>query len=199
VKDKWRIVIVGVGGQGVLFASKVLSSAAMAKGHNVVMSEVHGMAQRGGVVVCNICIGDLHSSLIGNTEADIIFGFEPVESYRALPLANSETRIISSSSPVVPVGVSIGEDQYPDLDVLFNEIRKVTDKLTVVDSDALAAQAGSHVTANSVLLGALAGTAECPVEKSELLEALKKNVPPKTVEMNLKAFELGLNTASEGV
>ncbi len=190
-----RIVVVGVGGQGVLFASKVLSEAALAEGKNAVMSEVHGMAQRGGVVMCNICVGCIESSLVGNAEADVIFAFEPMEAYRALPKAHKGTRFVTSTSPVVPVVVSIGKQKYPDIEAMFKEIKSVTPKLTAVDADALAIQAGSYVTANSVLLGALAGTPECPVSKDKLVQALKNSVPPKTVEINLKAFELGLEFA----
>ena len=178
-----------------LFASKVLSEAALAEGKNVVMSEVHGMAQRGGVVMSNICVGCIESSLVGDAEADIIFAFEPMEAYRALAKANKGTRFVTSTSPVVPVVVSIGKQKYPDIKAMFDEIKTVTPKLTAVDADALAMKAGSYVTANSVLLGALAGTPECPVSKEKLLEALKNSVPPKTIEMNLKAFELGLEFA----
>jgi len=192
-----RIVVVGVGGQGVLFASKVLSEAALAEGKNAVMSEVHGMAQRGGVVMSNICVGCIESSLVGDAEADIIFAFEPMEAYRALPKANKNTRFVTSTSPVVPVVVSIGKQKYPDIEEMFAEIRALTPHLTAVDADALAILAGSYVTANSVLLGALAGTAECPVSKEKLLEVLKRIVPPKTVEINLKAFELGLEAAKK--
>jgi indolepyruvate ferredoxin oxidoreductase beta subunit len=190
-----RMVVVGVGGQGVLFASKVLAEAALAEGQNAVMSEVHGMAQRGGVVMCNICVGCIESSLVGDAEADIIFAFEPMEAYRALNKANPGTRFVTSTSPVVPVLVSIGKKKYPDIDAMFSEIRKVTPKLTAVDADALALKAGSYVTANSVLLGALAATEECPVSKDRLLEVLKKTVPPKTIDMNQRAFELGLEAA----
>ena len=190
-----RIVVVGVGGQGVLFASKVLSEAALAEGKNAFMSEVHGMAQRGGVVICNICVGCIESSLVGDAEADIIFAFEPMEAYRALAKANSGTRFVTSISKVVPVVVSIGKQKYPDIEAMFNEIKTVTPKLTAVDADALAMQAGSYVTANSVLLGALAGTAECPVSVEKLRETLKNIVPPKMMEINMKAFELGYAAA----
>ena len=192
-----RIVIVGVGGQGVLFASKVLAQAALAEGKSAVMSEVHGMAQRGGVVICNLCIGDIQSSLVGLGEADIIFAFEPIEAYRALPKANKNTRFVTSTSPVVPVAVSIGKAKYPDIEDLFNQIRAVTPKLTTLDADKLAIEAGSYLTVNTVLLGALAGTEECPVSKEKLLEALKQNVPPKMLDINMKAFESGLRAASE--
>jgi indolepyruvate ferredoxin oxidoreductase beta subunit len=196
MKDSCRIVVVGVGGQGVLFASKVISHAALLKGKNVVMSEVHGMAQRGGVVTCNVCIGDMRSPLVGDCEADVILGFEPVETYRSLAKANPDTRIITSTSPLVPVGVSIGLEKYPDVNLLFDEIKKVTKKLTPLDSASLALEVGSFITENAVLLGALAATAECPLEKEKILEALKSNVPQKAIEMNVKAFELGFNSVS---
>ena len=191
-----RIVIVGVGGQGVLFASKVLAQAALAEGKNAVMSEVHGMAQRGGVVVCNLCIGDINSSLVGLGEADIVFAFEPIEAYRALPKANKSTRFVTSTSPVVPVAVSIGKAKYPDVDDLFSQIREITSKLTALDADKIATDAGSYLTVNTVLLGALAGTDECPVSKEKLLEALKASVPQKMLEINMRAFQAGLEAAA---
>ena len=190
-----RIVVVGVGGQGVLFASKVISEAALLEGKNAVMSEVHGMAQRGGVVMCNICVGCIESSLVGDAEADIIFAFEPMEAYRALPKANAGTRFVTSTSKVVPVVVSIGKQKYPDIKAMFDEIKSITPKLTAVDADKLAVEAGSYVTANSVLLGALAGTAECPVSIEKMKEALKNTVPPKMLDVNMKAFELGYAAA----
>ncbi len=192
-----RIVVVGVGGQGVLFASKVLAQAAMAEGNDAVMSEVHGMAQRGGVVVTNLCVGCIQSSLIGATEADIIFAFEPIEAYRQIALAHSETRIVTNTAPVIPVAVSIGKAKYPDLDGLFGKIREITPKLTTIDADTLATEAGSYLTVNTVLLGALAGTAECPVSKDSMLTALKENVPPKMLEINLAAFEAGYLASSK--
>jgi indolepyruvate ferredoxin oxidoreductase beta subunit len=192
-----RIVVVGVGGQGVLFASKVISEAALLDGKNAVMSEVHGMAQRGGVVMCNICVGCIESSLVGDAEADIIFAFEPMEAYRALAKANAGTRFGTSTSKVVPVVVSIGKQKYPDINAMFDEIKSITPKLTAVDADKLAVQAGSYVTANSVLLGALAGTAECPVTLEKMKEALKNTVPPKMLDINMKAFEMGLEAAKK--
>jgi len=192
-----RIVIVGVGGQGVLFASKVLAQAAMAEGQDAVMSEVHGMAQRGGVVVCNLCIGTIQSSLVGDAEADIIFAFEPIESYRMLAKASSKTRFVTNTSPVVPVAVSIGKAQYPDINDLFGQIRSLTPKLTAIDADKLATEAGSYLAVNTVLLGALAGTPDCPVSRESMLTALKDNVPPKMLDINIKAFEAGFIAASK--
>jgi len=189
-------VVVGVGGQGVLFASKVLAKAAMSEGKDAVMSEVHGMAQRGGVVVCNLCVGCIQSSLVGNGEADIIFSFEPIEAYRMLAKANTNTRFVTNTSPVVPVAVSIGKAKYPDIEDLFGQIRKITPKLTALDADTLATEAGSYLAVNTVLLGALAGTAECPVSKESLLKALKDTVPPKMLDVNVKAFEAGYMAAS---
>ncbi len=192
-----RIVIVGVGGQGVLFASKVLAQAAMSEGKDAVMSEVHGMAQRGGVVTANLCVGCIQSSLIGKAEADIIFAFEPIEAYRHISLANSNTRFVTNTSPVVPVAVSIGKSKYPDIEDLFSQIREITPKLTALDADKLATEAGSYLTVNTVLLGALAGTPDCPVSYDSMLAALKENVPPKMMDINLKAFELGFAAATE--
>ncbi len=193
-----RIVIVGVGGQGVLSAAKNIGGAALEAGHGVVMSEVHGMAQRGGVVVCNICIGDLDSSLIGNGEADVILSFEPIEAYRALNLANKDTIIITNTAPVIPVTASIGEMKYPDLDDIFSAIGEVNSNLIKVAATELAKEAGTALAANTVMLGALAATGKMPVSADDLKKYMLSKVPPKTVEMNGKAFDMGVNACNTG-
>ena len=190
--DQLKIVIVGVGGQGVLSAAKNIGGAMLDAGHDVVMSEVHGMAQRGGVVVCNICIGDLESSLIGDGQADIILSFEPIETYRALNLANEDTIIITNTAPVIPVTASIGEMKYPDLDDIFKAISEVNPNLIKVDATELAKEAGTALAANTVMLGTLAATDKLPISADELKRYMLSKVPPKTVEMNEKAFGMGM-------
>ena len=190
--DQLRIVIVGVGGQGVLSAAKNIGGAMLEAGHSVVMSEVHGMAQRGGVVVCNICIGDLDSSLIGDGQADIILSFEPIEAYRALNLANKDTVIISNMAAVIPVTASIGEMKYPDLDDIFAAISEVNSNFIKLEATELAKEAGTALAANTVMLGALAATGKLPISTDELKNYMLSKVPPKTVEMNEKAFGMGM-------
>lgn len=187
-----RIIVVGIGGQGVVFASKVVGEAALQAGLNVVISEVHGMAQRGGIVTSQICIGDIHGPLIADGEADLILAFEPVEAYRIIQKANKDTTIIANSEQIKPLSASFGEVEYPDSDMVIQAINEVTENLLVIDGSSIAAEFTSHVVMNSVLLGALAGTGRLPLDPESLRAHLLKRVPPKTTDMNAKAFDAGM-------
>lgn len=191
-EDILRILVVGVGGQGVVFASKVVGKAIMEAGHNVIMSEVHGMAQRGGVVTCHICIGDIQSPIIGDGEANIILAFEPIEAYRAIHKANSETVIITNKTMFIPTTAFIGKVEYPDLSDVLGAIGEVNDHLVTLNATKIAMDVGSHVMANAVLLGALSGAAELPIGSEELKRHMLTRVPPKTIDLNSRAFDLGL-------
>jgi len=111
--DKYRVCFIGVGGQGTLLATMVLAEAAIHAGHHVLASEVHGMAQRGGVVESTVMIGDIKSPIISEGEADVLLGFEPVETYRAMRKCSADSVVISNSVPVMPFSVAIGKGSYP--------------------------------------------------------------------------------------
>ncbi len=192
-----RILVVGVGGQGVIFASKTVGEAVMKASQNVIMSEVHGMAQRGGVVTCHICIGDIHSSIIGDGEADIILSFEPIETYRALHKANSGTMILTDTSPLIPTSANIGDVEYPDLNVVLDAIRETSERLIAMDATGIAKDLGSHLIANSVMLGALAGTGALPIEAELLKTHILTRVPSKSADLNSKAFDRGYGAVSD--
>jgi len=186
-----RLIVVAVGGQGNLLASKVLGEAALLDGVPVRMSEIHGMAQRGGVVESAIVFGDAGSTIISDGEADILLGFEPSEVVRAMGRCNSRTRVITNTAPLRPFTVAIGQGVYPDVDEMMSLVRERVADLIAIDALALARQAGSPMTMNIVLLGALIasgslGLTRESVEKSIILRAKKA-----FVEMNLKAFRLG--------
>ena len=121
-----RLIIVAVGGQGNLLASKVLGEAALLSGVPVRMSEIHGMAQRGGVVESAIIFGDAKSSIISDGEADLLLGFEPSETLRAIQKSNKNTVTITNLSPLVPFTVAIGKGTYPDLDSIQRLIQSKT-------------------------------------------------------------------------
>ncbi len=186
-----RILVVGVGGQGVIFASKVLAEAHMRKGMDVIMSEVHGMAQRGGTVTCHLNIGGLHSSIIGDGAADVLISFEPIETYRALDKANKDTVILMSQTPLVPTSANVGEVKYPDPEEVLAAIRDVNEHVHVIDATAIAQKAGSSLTANTVMLGALAGTNVLDIGPEVLKEQIIERSPDRIVELNKKAFDLG--------
>ncbi len=191
-----NLEIVGVGGQGILLASKVLGRAALDKGLDVWMSEVHGMAQRGGVVVTTVKIGEkVYSPLIGDGDADVILGFEPVETYRAMKKASEKTWIVTNTAPIVPFTVSSGKQEYPKLEHVFDSIQKVSDKVVKIDAKELAEEAGAAIAQNIVMLGALTATGVIPFSKEEMQKSIRNSVPERFVDVNLKAFELGFESA----
>ncbi len=193
---KCNVLLVGVGGQGVLLAARVIGECAMRQGHQVVMSEVHGMAQRGGSVSAIVRFGDeVLSPLIPLGGADTIIAFEPAEMYRALPFAHASTKIVSDTSRVIPMSVTSGGAEYPSIEDLIVSAQKAGLSVLAFDATALAKQAGSPMVGNSVLLGAVAETGALPLSKESLLAALIDTVPAKHREMNRKAFELGAEEA----
>ncbi len=195
-----NLEIVGVGGQGILTSSQVLGKAALDKDLDVFMSEVHGMAQRGGVVVTTVKIADkVYSPLLGEGEADVILSFEPIEAYRAIEKASKDTWIVTNTSSQVPFTVSVGKEEYPDLDELFESLEKETDRLIKIDAEKLAKEAGAAITQNIVMVGALTATGALPLSKEEMLESIRDNVPEKFVDINERAFELGYESVKEQI
>lgn len=189
---KYTIQIVGVGGQGVLLASMVLGNAAMKSGYKVAMSEVHGMAQRGGSVLCTLRFGDdIISPLEAEGDADMIMGFEPVETCRYLSLGNKDTVVIMNLDPVYPSMVAAGMESYPEIDELIASARSQNQNVRTLEATSLAIEAGKAVAANAVMIGAVAGVKGFPLDMNVLRETLAENVPQKFLELNLKAFDLG--------
>ena len=186
------ILIVGVGGQGTLLASKLLGSALVSSGYDVKVSEVHGMSQRGGSVITYVRYGDngetVASPIIEAGEADVILSFELLESARFLPYLKKGGVVITNTQQIDPMPVVTGQASYPaELE------KKLTDKgirLTAIDALGLSMQAGSAKAVNVVLLGVLAAHMNIPVEQWH--ETIVMGVPEKFRELNLKAFELGL-------
>lgn len=189
---KYSVQIVGVGGQGVLMASMVLGNAAMESGYKVRMSEVHGMAQRGGSVLSTVRFGDdVSSPLEATGGADLIMSFEPVETVRSLKLGNRESYILMNLDPVLPGNVAAGFEDYPDIDSLVSEVKARNDHTITISATSIAIEAGKAVAANSVMIGAIAAVTGFPLKKEVLKSALLSRVPPKTVELNDRAFEMG--------
>jgi indolepyruvate ferredoxin oxidoreductase beta subunit len=193
--DCIRLIVVAVGGQGNLLASKILGEAALQAEVPVNMSEIHGMAQRGGVVESAIVMGDARSNLISDGEADILVGFEPAETLRALNKCSAKTVVITNLSPIPPFTVSIGKGVYPNLDKLRELIRAKTKRLVAIDGLSLAKQAGNPMSLNIVLLGALLQTNLLPVSAEQVKQAIRAKTKPAFVETNLKAFDLGFAAA----
>ena len=193
---KYTVQIVGVGGQGVLMASMVLGNAAMEMGFQVAMSEVHGMAQRGGSVLSTLRFGDeVISPLEAVGNADMIMGFEPSETCRNIQLANRDSVILMNMDPVLPSMVAAGFHEYPDVSDLVASARAVNGHLVTIDATSLAIKAGKAVAANAVMIGAVAALDGFPIPRDVLKDVLGKLVPEKFRELNLKAFDMGYEAA----
>ncbi len=190
-----RLVIVAVGGQGNLLASKVLGEAALISGVPVRMSEIHGMAQRGGVVESAIVFGEAKSSIISDGEADILLGFEPAETLRAINRCSKKTMVITNTATLPPFTVGIGKGNYPEVEEIKRLLVAKTAGLVALDAMALAREAGSPMSVNIVLLGALIQTGALGFTKENVIEAIRRRTKPAFLEKNLKAFELGIEAA----
>lgn len=184
-----NIMIVGVGGQGTLLASRILGNTVINEGYDVKVSEVHGMSQRGGSVITYVKYGEkVYSPIIDRGEADIILAFEMLEAYRALPYLKKGGKMIVNSQSIDPMPVIIGAMEYPE-----NIKEKLEDKIDLLTVDALkcAKEAGNAKAVNVVLIGVMAKLTDIPYEN--WIETIKTTVPPKFLDVNLKAFELGYN------
>lgn len=189
--NSYRICLIGVGGQGTLLATLVLAETAILAGYDALGSEVHGMAQRGGIVESAVIIGDIRSPIISDGEADVLLGFEPVETYRALGKCSADSVVVSNTVPVTPYSVAIGKGPYPNVEKLFDFIRGQVKQLIALDAQALAEQAGARLATNIVMLGALAGSGVLPIPGEAFQETIRTKTKEKLVEVNLRAFDLG--------
>ncbi len=184
------IMIVGVGGQGTLLASRILGNAVISQGYDVKVSEVHGMSQRGGSVVTYVRYGEkVHSPIIDKGGADMILAFELLEAKRALPFLKDDGKIIVNTQEIDPMPVIIGAAEYPT--AIEADLKEKADT-TAVDALSLAKAAGNAKAVNVVLIGVMAKNWDIPYEV--WTETIRNTVPEKFLEINLKAFELGYNS-----
>lgn len=184
-----NIMIVGVGGQGTLLASRILGNAVISEGYDVKVSEVHGMSQRGGSVVTYVKYGDkVFSPIIDRGEADMILAFEKLEAARALPYLKEGGTVILNDREIAPMPVITGAAEYPD--GLVADIAAKA-KVIAIDALSLSLEAGSAKAVNVVLIGVLARSSD--ISKEVWIQTIKDTVPAKFLELNLKAFELGYN------
>lgn len=191
LRQGWRIFFTGVGGQGTLLATRILGEAALLADVHVVVSEIHGMAQRGGVVESAVLLGSLRSPTISDGEADILMGFEPLETTRALCKCSERSLVISSTSPIVPFTVASGRARYPEVADMMATVAKRVAKLVAFDARALARQAGAELAINTVLLGTLMRHGDLPFGREVVEGAIRLRTKGPLVDVNLKAFELG--------
>lgn len=187
-----RIYMTGVGGQGTLTATSLLARVALDQGVSVVAGEVHGMAQRGGVVESVVLLGGWLSPKLDHGEADILLGFEPLESLRGLPYLAPQGVVFSSTDFLPPLNVSMGKDILPDLDSIKAAVGERAGASYFMPCRTLGLQAGSVQCGNTVLLAALVASGLLPFGLDALEAGIKKHLPPKLVEGNIKALHLGV-------
>ncbi len=183
-----NILLVGVGGQGILLASEILSEAFMLAGFEVKKSEIHGMSQRGGSVVSHVRFGSqVLSPVVPEGEGDLLFGFELLETYRALPLLKPGAKVVVNDYRIPPPSVLLGQVPYPD--DLLARIRSRFPEVLPVDGQGLAQAAGDLRAANTVLLGAV--SRRLSIADEVWRQALERMLPRKALEINLQAFAKG--------
>lgn len=186
--NHYNIYICGVGGQGIIKTSTIIGEAAMNQGLDVVMSEIHGMSQRGGSVSTELKIGGYNSSIIPNQSADMLLSFEPIETIRGLDKVNKDSKIVFNTHPIIP---SSSDKPYPSVSKITDALKENFTNVIPIDGTKLAIEAGSVLALNMVLLGAVTADDNFPLSKDSVIDAMKNNLKPKFHDMNLKAIESG--------
>lgn len=188
-----NIIISGVGGQGNLLASQILAKAALNKDYRVRIGETHGMAQRGGAVTSHVRIGDVYGALVPEGKCDYLLGFEPVEALRQVKFMKKDGVAVINEKPVVPVTVSIGQAEYPDVNKVISSLESYC-KVYRFDAYKITKKLGNPIVMNIIMIGALCKVGEkLPLTKEDIVEVLKEKIPEKFLDLDLKALEEGYN------
>jgi indolepyruvate ferredoxin oxidoreductase beta subunit len=196
--EEFNIVLAGVGGQGILLAAEILGTAAIKEGLNVRVSEIHGMAQRGGAVISTVRFGDKAlAPTIMEGQADILLGFEPLETLRNLKFVSEKTIIVMNEERISPTELTAKMLKYPSLDEIREKIYVFTKRVVTINAKKLAEEAGNVLTRNLVLIGALAAMENVPLNKESILQALEALVPSRYLDVNIQAFKLGYEFAKK--
>ena len=194
-----NLIIAGVGGQGSILASHIVATAAIQDGLRARVGETFGAAMRGGAVASHVRIGkEVFAPLVQKDGAEIVVALEPLEGIRnVVKYLSKGGLLLTNTHPWIPTDVNVGRAEYPSMDSIKKAVERLGGKIIAIDATSLAQQAGNVRTMNIVMLGALAGTGKLPVQIETLRQVIKENVPPKTVDANLRAFELGRNAVQK--
>jgi indolepyruvate ferredoxin oxidoreductase beta subunit len=194
VKDPLNIIISGVGGQGNILATELLASALVEKGYFTTVGETYGASQRGGSVMSHVRISATteYGVLIPLQQADIIVSFEPTDTLRvARDYANKSTLIITDSRPNYPLGVLIGEAQYPPVEAIEAELKKLSGQVQIIEATKLAVEAGNSQATNILLMGALTALPSVPIDIDDYERILEQRFSGQILEMNRKVLKIG--------
>jgi indolepyruvate ferredoxin oxidoreductase beta subunit len=194
IKDPLNIIISGVGGQGNILATELLASALVEKGYFATVGETYGASQRGGSVMSHVRISAAteYGVLIPLQQADIIVSFEPTDTLRvARDYANKSTLIITDSRPNYPLGVLIGEAQYPPIEAIEAELNKLSGRVQIIEATRLAVEAGNSQATNILLMGALTALPSVPIDIDDYERILEQRFSGQVLEMNRKVLKIG--------
>ena len=188
----FNIVVTGCGGQGVITLTKIISQAALLSGLDVKMSEVHGLAQRGGHLECHVKFGKaVHSSLVPQGDADLIIALEPLEALRCLWYASSKTQLVINTAKIIPIAKYQDKKEYPSLDQIVKEIKPFTKKIDRLEATKIVEEAvKTTVPLNIYMLGYAFHKKFLPLKKEKLLESIKTTISEKYFDINKKVFDL---------
>ncbi len=197
---EFNVLITGVGGQGVILMSELLGEAAVKDKLKVRGSEILGMAVRGGSVTSAIRLGeDVHGPLIPTGKCSALVGMEPSEALRNITSLSKSSLVILNTVATVPFTVTLGQSSYPSLETILEKLKKAAEKIIQLDAAKLALAAGSLLTTNVVMLGALFGTERLPIKVATIKEAIEERFPAKVAPVNMKAFDLGYETCQRAL
>ncbi len=189
MKEVKNVLLVGVGGQGIILASKILSSGLIAAGYDVKMSEVHGMAQRGGSVTTQVRYGEkVHSPIIGKGQADLIVAFERIEALRWIEYLKPNGKIVVNDYAIPSATVLSGKEQYPE--AVIEKLNGAFKNVTIINASEEALKLGNIKAQNIIMLGGLLKALN--IENVDWIKSLKENVKEKFIELNVKALEKGM-------
>ncbi|MHA1719079.1 MAG: indolepyruvate oxidoreductase subunit beta [Promethearchaeota archaeon] len=197
--DKFNILSVGVGGQGVIRITQILASAALNEDHQVRTAETHGMAQRGGSVSGYLRFGRyVEGPLIPASQANIIMAFEPLEAVRNIKYVGKNTTVFLNKKSIIPLSIYQNKKlSYPKLGDIENNLKKITENVFYINAAELAEKAGNIKTSNVIMLGVLIGSGVLPLEEENLEKSILKYVPEKAKEINRVAFKMGIEKGRE--
>jgi indolepyruvate ferredoxin oxidoreductase beta subunit len=197
---EFNILITGVGGQGVILMSELLGKSAVEEGLRVRGSEILGMAVRGGSVTSSIRLGDeVYGPLIPMGKCDALVGMEPSEALRNITYLSKSSLVIVNIVITLPFTVSLGTSKYPSLEEILEKLFNASGRVIKLDATQIAQQAGSLLTTNIVMLGALFGTGKLPISIETIKETIRARFPAKTAPVNIKAFDLGYQACQQAL
>ena len=193
-KDPYNIVITGVGGQGNVMASRVLSDIMVRNNYSVTIGETFGASQRGGSVMSHIRVSrqGAWSPQIPRGKADMVLSLEPIETIRVLQsYGNPDVKVLANTRPIYPVGVIAGELDYPSLEEIKDSVRELSSMAWFIDAIDQAVKLGNPILGNIIMIGALSGTGELSLDREDFREVILERLPEEKLEINLKAFDMG--------